>query len=239
MIILVLIWIIATLAMASIAVVAGRIYGKSIPIGIMAGFIVTANVLASKLVVFGPFTVPAGVLVFSATFLITDLFSEFWGKRYAQQAVWSGLLASIFFAISAIIAIRWPIAPFMAGFQEQFSQVLGLTPRIVVASLLAYTVSQNHDVWAYHWWKRKTKGKHLWLRNNASTVVSQGFDSVIFVTVAFAGVAPIVPIIIGNYVVKVLIAVVDTPFIYLIRWISNKINKKVIKKKIVAKATNS
>lgn len=213
------IWIIVTLLMASISIIAGKYLGKSIPIAVMTGFIVIANVLATKLIVFGPFIVPAGVLVYSVTFLITDLLSELWGKRYAKQAVWSGLIASVFFAISAIIAVHWPIAPFMVEFQNSFQQVLGFTPRIAIASIIAYFVSQHHDVWAFHWWKKKTKNKHLWLRNNASTIVSQGLDSVIFSSIAFIGVTPILPIIVGNYVVKIIIALFDTPFIYILRWL--------------------
>ncbi|PIZ54623.1 transporter, partial [Candidatus Uhrbacteria bacterium CG_4_10_14_0_2_um_filter_41_7] len=99
-------------------------------------------------------------------------------------------------------------------------------PRITVASFIAYLISQHHDVWAFHFWKKKTNGKHLWLRNNASTVVSQLIDTVVFTFIAFYGVLPIVPLILGTWVVKILIALIDTPFIYGAVWIMDKIKPK-------------
>ena len=112
--------------------------------------------------------------------------------------------------------MAWQSAPFATGFAEKFAEVLMLTPRIVLGSIIAYLISQHHDVWAFHFWKRKTGGKHLWLRNNASTVVSQLIDTVVFVIIAFVGIFPIVPLIIGVYVAKVAIAFIDTPFMYMI-----------------------
>lgn len=224
MITTIILWIIATLAMASIAIVVGKKFGVHYPIAIMASLIVVANILAVKLVTFGPFVVPAGVLVFSVTFLITDLLSEIWGKKYARIAIWSGMIASVFMMLSALIAINWSIAPFMADFQGSYEAVLGFTPRLVIASIIAYLISQHHDVWSFHWWKKKTKGKHLWLRNNASTLVSQALDSSIFASIAFWGITPIWPIIIGNFVVKAIIALVDTPFMYWVLAITKKMN---------------
>lgn len=89
--------------------------------------------------------------------------------------------------------------------------------------MVAYLISQHHDVWAFNFWKKKTKGKHLWWRNNASTLVSQFLDSVIFVFIAFYGIFDVVPLIIGNYVVKIIIALVDTPFMYGISALIDKV----------------
>jgi hypothetical protein len=87
----------------------------------------------------------------------------------------------------------------------------------MIASLVAYVCSQYHDVWAFHFWKRVTSARFLWLRNNASTIVSQLLDSVVFITIAFYGSMPLVPLIVGQWVVKVGIAVlVDTPLVYLL-----------------------
>lgn len=102
-------------------------------------------------------------------------------------------------------------------------QTLGQTGRIVAASLIAYIVAQNHDVWAYHFWKKLTKGKHLWLRNNLSTGVSQIIDSVLFTTIAFYGITPVVPIIMSTIVLKFIIAALDTPFLYAVRWYFEKV----------------
>ena len=115
------------------------------------------------------------------------------------------------------IAIAWPPAPFWTG-QAAFQTTLQLTERIVLGSLVAYVVSQNWDVRVFHKLKEMTDGRHLWLRNNVSTMTSQALDTVIFITIAFYGVLPVVPMIIGQYIVKLLIAALDTPFIYGVRW---------------------
>src|SRR3989344_4835373 len=211
MIITILFWIIGTLLISSTSAIIAKKYGPEYIIGIFVGCIVIANVLANKIVVFLNFTVPAGVIVYATTFLLTDMLSEFYGKKEAKKAVWSGFLANIILVFSVWIAINWTPASFWEN-QDAFVKVLGMTPRIVLANLVAYIVSQNHDVWAYHLWKNKTKDRHLWLRNNASTIVSQLIDSSIFITIAFMGVFPVLPLIIGQFVIKVIIALLDTPF---------------------------
>ena len=98
--------------------------------------------------------------------------------------------------------------------------IFGFMPRVVLASMAAYLVSQWHDVWAFNFWKKKTGGRFLWLRNNLSTLVSQLLDSVIFCVIAFVGVFESgvwVQILVTTYVFKVIVAVLDTPFIYLAR----------------------
>ena len=192
----------------------------------MAALVVMANIFANKIVVFGPFTVPAGVILFSMTFFITDLLSEKWGKKYAKKAVWAGFYASLLLIISVYIVTAWQPAPFAIEMSEMFSKVLALTPRIALAGFIAYIISQNHDVWAFHFWKRLTKGKHLWLRNNASTITSQLIDSAIFITIAFYGIFPIWNMILGMWVVKIIIALIDTPFMYAAIWMMDKIKIK-------------
>ena len=225
-ILLIILWIIATLLVVSVAGILGKRYGIEYLIATMAGLVVIANILANKIVMFGPFSVPGGVIAFSMTFLITDIISEKWGKKYAKKAIWAGFYANLILIITLYITISWQSAPFALEIGEKFGEVLKLTPRIAVAGLIAYLISQNHDVWAFHFWKKKTKGKHLWLRNNASTIVSQLIDSVIFITIAFAGIFPIMPLILGQWVVKVIIAILDTPFMYGVIAIMDKVKKK-------------
>ena len=93
------------------------------------------------------------------------------------------------------IAVNWTAAPFALDFSESFKSVLGIVPRVTLASMVAYLISQHHDIFAFHWWKDRTKGKHLWLRNTASTMVSQAIDTGIFITIAFYGVMDIVPLL--------------------------------------------
>jgi len=212
-----ILWILLTLLVASLSAIIARRYGPEYIIGLYAAMVVIANILASKIVVFLFWEIDAGTIVYASIFLLTDMLSEFYGKKTAFKAVWAGFLANIVLAISVYIAINWqPAASW--PYQEAFENVFSGTFRIILASMTAYLISQSHDVWAYNFWKRKTKGKYLWLRNNLSTIVSQLLDSVIFVTIAFFGVFPIVDMIIGLYFAKVIIALLDTPYLYAVRW---------------------
>jgi uncharacterized integral membrane protein (TIGR00697 family) len=213
----ILIWIVLTLAGASIIAALGEKYGTGLTIGIFVGLVVMAQILANKIVLFGMFTLPAGVIVYATSFLVTDILCEFYGKKKALEAVWGGFLASILLVLAVKVAVAWPPAPFWTG-QEAFQTTLQMTERIVLGSLVAYVVSQNWDVRIFHKLKEMTGGRHLWLRNNVSTMTSQALDTVIFITIAFYGVLPVVPLIIGQYIVKLLIAALDTPFIYGVHW---------------------
>ena len=127
-----------------------------------------------------------------------------------------GFLASVVSAIMIKIAIMIPSAPFWNN-QEQYELILGSNFRIVLASMLAYLSSQYHDVWAFHFWKSITNGKYLWLRNNLSTSVSQLIDTVVFIVVGFYGTGtPILSMIVGQYIIKLVVAILDTPLVYLI-----------------------
>ncbi|ACM23962.1 queuosine precursor transporter [Thermotoga neapolitana] len=185
--------------------------------GIFVSALTISNVIAGKLVNIGPFLVPVAVLCYPITFAVTDIVSEVYGKRTAQKVVWTGFFTSLILVIYSQIAALYPPASIFEG-NEAFMKVFGATPRIVLASILAYVLSQSHDVWAFHFWKRITGGSHLWLRNNLSTMVSQFIDTLVFITVAFAGTVPgtaLSQMVFSQYAVKLIIAAIDTPFVYL------------------------
>jgi uncharacterized integral membrane protein (TIGR00697 family) len=182
-------------------------------IGIFSGCLTIAAVLASKIVNIFGFFVPAGVFAYCITFICTDVISELWGKRYAKITVLSGLSALIIALILIQIALYLVPAPFWHN-QEEFASVLGMTHRVIIGSLVAYLVSQYHDVWMFHVLKKITKDKNLWLRNNLSTIISQFLDSVFFITIAFYGIMPIWPLIFGQWIIKIGIAALDTPIVY-------------------------
>ena len=194
--------------------------------------LVTSNLTASKIVsinfpLIGSIMFPAAVLAYAVTFLFTDIYAEIWGKKAAAKLVLYGFFANIFILFLVEFAIYLPPAPFHIEYQKVYSTVLGFTPNIIIASMIAYIISQNHDVWAFHFWRKVTNGAHLWLRNNASTLVSQLIDTVLFITLAFYILPlaiqgePIIPlesiatVIFGQYLVKAIIALCDTPFCYL------------------------
>src|SRR3989344_7418304 len=147
--------------------------------------------------------------------LITSLIAVI-AKRHGVEYLIGTFVALVF------IAIQWPAASFWNN-QEAFELTLENTWRIVLGSLIAYIISQNHDIWSFNLWKKVTKGRYLWLRNTLSTILSQFIDTIIFVTIAFYGLFPVMPTMIGLFIVKVIIALLDNPFIYFVRWIYKKI----------------
>ena len=131
-----------------------------------------------------------------------------------------GFVVNVMMVVMIFAAGKIPAAPFWID-QPAYDIILGSVPRIVIASMVAFLVSQNHDVIAFNMWKKITKGKYLWLRNNASTSVSQAIDTVLFVLIAFAGTyawSTIWSMIWVTYVIKLAVAVADTPLVYLLVW---------------------
>lgn len=189
--------------------------------GIFIIGIVIANIASTKIMTLGPWVMDAGTLVFPITFLMTDVIGEVWGKRTAYQVVWTGFICAVLATAILVIVLFATPAPFWQG-QQAFEQVIGAVPRLVLASLATYLVSQSHDVWAFHYWRQKTKGRHLWLRNNASTIVSQAIDTLMFTTLAFAGTMTwneLLYMMTSVYSFKVVFALMDTPFCYLlVKW---------------------
>jgi hypothetical protein len=180
----------------------------------VAGLVVS-NIIAAKVVVIWKLVVPAAIIVYPFTFLLTDIIGELYGKNEADRTVWYGFMASVFAMVVVYAGMLLPPAPFMQKQQSAYELLMGPNRRIVLASLLAYVCSQKHDVWAFHLWKRLTKGRYKWLRNNLSTMTSQLLDTVIFIGIAFWGVVPqLGEMILGQYVLKLLIAVIDTPLFY-------------------------
>jgi queuosine precursor transporter len=195
-------------------------YKLMLLMGFFTAFYVMANIFAFKKVEVGPLVLTMGLLCFPFLFLITDTISEVYGKVAAQKMVGYGFVVMASILVLIQVAIHIPPAGFFldSGGQSAFAMVMGSTLRITLASMAAYLVSQYHDVWAFHFWKDKTNGKHLWLRNNLSTITSQAFDSVIFIVLAFYGRVPnevIWSMILGQWLVKWVIALLDTPFCYL------------------------
>jgi len=210
-----------TLLIAAGSAVIARKYGPEYIIGLYVGMIVTANILANKIVVFFFWEFDAGTIVYASMFLLSDMLSEFYGKKMARKAVWAGFLASVMLALSVYIAVNWQPAASWPN-QSAFEIVLGNTPRIIFASMVAYLISQNYNIWSYNFWKKLTRGKHLWLRNNISTATGQLLDTVVFVLLAFYGLFPVFDMIVGLYIAKLFIALLDTPYLYAVKWYYKK-----------------
>jgi uncharacterized integral membrane protein (TIGR00697 family) len=190
-------------------------------VGIFTALYTLSNIIAIKQVDLGPFIIPLGVLAIPITFLVTDVINEVYGPDVAKSTVKVGFIAMAFVLVITQIAIRLSPSVIFGG-QESYVAIFGAVPRVTLASVCAYIVSQYHDVWAFHFWRKKTDGKYLWIRNNASTVVSQLLDTIIFIVIAFAGVIPFDALkfmILGQLLIKWILALLDTPFCYwLVLW---------------------
>ena len=200
--------------------------GKAWVIGLIAVNAVLMNIFVIKGMYLFGMAATGGNILYASMFLGTDLLTEYYGEKEARKAVMIGFFASVFFIVMSQFILKFTPADYDFA-QDALKTIFSLTPRIVAGSMIAYLISQNLDVYFFHKIKEKTKGKYLWLRNNGSTWISQAIDSVIFTLIAFWGVFPdIWQIILFTYIIKVIVAAIDTPFMYL----SKKLLPKEIKK---------
>ncbi|MFC4722473.1 queuosine precursor transporter [Geojedonia litorea] len=165
------------------------------------------------------FEISVGILPYPITFLITDLISEIYGKKRANQVVVTGIFASLFSLGIVLVSNAVPATSWSPVGDEMFKTVFGSTAIAVTASMMAYLFAQFIDIQIYHFWKRLTKGKHLWLRNNCSTFLSQFVDTftILLLLCSFEIIAweKFSGLLAAGFLFKVLIAMIDTPFLYL------------------------
>ena len=187
--------------------------------------LILANTLGSKITTIFGVRVSVGIFFIPILFLVTDIVSEVLGEKKAQEFVYISIFVLIFTLVMMYVAIKMPPNETW-GNQEAFASVFSSNLRMIIASIIAFIISQFHDVWAFNLLKKKTKGKYLWLRNNVSTIVSQFIDTTIFMFIAFYKVNPkftasfIVSLIIPYFIFKVVFALLDTPFCYLgVKWL--------------------
>ncbi|MBN2458399.1 queuosine precursor transporter [Candidatus Woesearchaeota archaeon] len=205
-------------------------------LGFMILALVLSNFLGTKITTILGVRVSVGIFFVPLMFLITDVIAEVHGKKKAREFVYISVFCLLFMLLMTWVAIKMPPNPTW-GNQEAYASVFGSTLRMTVASVIAFMLSQFHDVWAFHFWKEKTKGRFLWLRNNLSTLISQLIDTTVFMFVAFYHINPkftvpfIISLIIPYYLFKVAFAILDTPFVYLlVYWLRSS------KDKVAAKA---
>lgn len=192
--------------------------------GIFISLLVTCNLIFQKfftLNLFGihTFNLSVGLIPYPLTFLVTDLISEIFGRKRANQVVIVGLICAVLVMLVVVLA---DIAPIMQGSpvsNEEFNKVFGFTAIAVGASMIAYLCAQFIDIRVFHFWKDLTQGKHLWLRNNFSTITSQLVDTtVIFTLLCSFGVIPwelYGSLFASSMLFKIIVAVLDTPLFYL------------------------
>lgn len=172
------------------------------------------------------FELSVGILPYPITFLITDIISEIYGKKRANQVVVAGIFASLFSLLIVLVSNAAPATPWSPVSNTMFTTVFGQTAIAVTASMMAYLFAQLIDIQIYHFWKGLTKGKHLWLRNNGSTFASQFIDTmtILLLLCSFEIIAwdKFMGLLLSGVIFKWLIAFIDTPFLYLLVYLFKK-----------------
>ncbi|MEC7773184.1 MAG: queuosine precursor transporter [Bacteroidota bacterium] len=215
-------------------ILANKIY--LILAGLFITSLVASNLIFTKIFYWYPFDIniygvrlfelSVGILPYPLTFLITDLISEIYGKRKANQVVTTGIFASIFSILLILISSQVPAIEASPINDEIFNKVFLNAPLAVLASMFAYLIAQYIDIRIYHFWKSLTKGKHLWLRNNFSTFTSQLMDTLTIISLLV--IADIIPsdkflvLVISGFLFKVIVAILDTPLLYFFVWLFRK-----------------
>lgn len=192
--------------------------------GMFIAALVASNLIFQKFFYWNPFgwfrfEISVGILPYPITFLITDIISEIYGKKKANQVVVAGIIASVFSMGIIYVANHVPATAWSPVDNDTFSHVFGLSPVAVLASMMAYLFAQFIDIRIFHFWKAKTNGKHLWLRNNFSTFSSQLIDTltVLLLLCSFGVLEWEVfgKLLLSGFLFKVIIAALDTPILYL------------------------
>ncbi|WP_117237558.1 queuosine precursor transporter [Thermus sediminis] len=186
---------------------------------LFATVLLVSNVASTKLVVLGPFTFDGGTLLFPLAYIFGDILTEVYGYRRSRRVIWIGFLALLLATLTfqGVAALPPPQDPESRRFAEAFGLLLGLTPRIVLGSLLAYLVGEFANAYVLARLKVRTEGRFFWLRALASTLVGQGLDTAIFLLVAFYGVFPnevLLLVFLSNYAFKVGVEVLMLPATY-------------------------
>ncbi len=217
--ILIIIWIIGITCFTLVGSLYARKYHKpDLLIGLYVTFILVSQILAAKISAFNlgfaTFTGPSGVLVFSITYLLTDIVNEKFGRRETHKMIFIAFVSQVAMLFFLWLGTSFPPAPFWT-LQKTWEQIFGVVPRITLASWVAFLISENVDAIIYQYFKKITKGKHLWTRNVFSSIPSLLLDSLIFIPLAFAGLMPLMPLIVGQTVLKWIVGLVNIPFMYL------------------------
>lgn len=210
-----LLWIIVDL---SLLLAAFTLWGRSGVIAVISATVVMMNIFVLKGMRLFGLNATGGNVLYASIFLGTDILAEYYGRREARRAVFIGFFISVLFLIASQFIMLFTPSEWDL-YHDTMKRLFSPVWRIVLASMVAYVISQNLDVITYIWLKEKFP-KQLWLRNNGSTWSSQIVDTAVFCTIAFAGMyhlSIVAGIILSTYLLKIVVAAIDTPFIYLTR----------------------
>jgi len=180
--------------------------------------LITANIIIVKQIGIGPVILPAAIIIFPMSYIISDILTEVYGYGQARKVIWLGFICNLIMVAAIWIAGLLPAAPDFEA-QSAYDRILGNTPRFLIASFLAYLAGEFANSYVLSKMKIATKGRWLWTRTIGSTLVGEGLDTVIVLSIGFAGILPAGTIgimMLGHWIVKVLYEVIATPFTYMI-----------------------
>ena len=187
--------------------------------------LLTANTIAAKLVVVAGVTLTAAIVIFPLSYVLGDVLTEVWGYAAARRVIWLGFACNLVMVVAIWAGGVLPAAPFGAS-QAAYDEVLGQTPRILGASFVAYLLGEFANAFVLAKLKVATRGRFLWVRTIGSTVIGQALDSVVFVTLAFAGTLPgaaLASIVAAQWIAKVLYEAAGTPLVYaVVGWLKRR-----------------
>ncbi|MFW5500480.1 MULTISPECIES: queuosine precursor transporter [unclassified Maridesulfovibrio] len=222
-----LLWLGFAVMDLSLVLIIYRFFGKIGLFGLIVFNLILCNIQVLKTIELFGMTTTLGNILYASVFLSTDMLSEFYGKKEAKKAVYLGFVVLVMAVVYMQLALMFtPAADDFA--QPHLEAIFGFLPRIALGSMAAYIVSQLNDVYIFHLLKDKMGERHLWLRNNASTLFSQFLDSSVFCFVALWGLFPFdvwVEILFTTYLFKVIVAVMDTPFLYMARRLHSRVSE--------------
>jgi len=176
--------------------------------------LITANIIAVKVISLGPFILPAAIIIFPLSYIFGDILTEVYGYRWARRVIWLGFFCNLIFVLFAWVGQVLPPASFWE-WQEAYESILGYTPRLLVASFCGYLVGEFVNSFVLAKMKILTRGRWLWSRTIGSTIVGQGLDTLIFITLAFIGTPSFVMImVLYHWLAKTGIEAIATPFTY-------------------------
>ncbi len=197
-------------------IISGYSYYFLVVVALFITCLITANIIAVKLIAVVGLVLPAAIIVFPISYILGDVLTEVYGYRQARSVIWLGFFCNLILVIAVWLGGLLPAASFWDG-QSAYARILGYTPRILVASFLAYLVGEFSNSFVLAKMKIATNGRHLWSRTIGSTLVGQGLDSMVFITLAFAGTIPfsgLFSAIITQWLVKTAYEAAVTPLTY-------------------------
>jgi uncharacterized integral membrane protein (TIGR00697 family) len=180
--------------------------------------LITANIIAVKLVSLAGFILPAAIIIFPLSYIVGDILTEVYGYRQARQVIWLGFLCNLIAVVAFWLGGLLPAASFWPG-QAAYETILGYTPRLLAASFIAYLAGEFSNAFILAKMKIATQGRWLWTRTIGSTLVGEGVDSLFFITVAFVGTRPandIAVMIVTQWLAKSLYEAAVTPLTYVV-----------------------